>query len=256
MGVAYDLFGHGKTAVKFNLSKYKQAIHAADYDMNPMVRTAISTTRAWTDNGDFVVGCNLTNPAKNGECGAMDDQKLGQQVFNRDFDSRVVTGWNTRPDNWGLVVGVQQEIMPRVSIDVGYFRNWWDKWYVVDNRATSVSDYTPFSIVAPLDPRLPGGGGHTIDGLYNLIPSKVGAVDELAQPSTDFGRQVENWQGVDVTVVARLRNGLTVRGGTSTGRRLADACDVRARLPEPVPPGPRTPPSSQRFPTRASTTPP
>jgi hypothetical protein len=232
MGVAYDLFGYGKTALKFNLGKYKQAIHASDYDMNPMVRTVISTTRTWTDNGDFVVGCSLTNPAKNGECGAMNDQKLGQPVFNRDFDPRLITGWNTRPDNWGLGFSVQQQIVPRVSATVGYFRNWWDKWYVVDNRATSFADYTPFSIVAPIDSRLPNGGGYTVSGLYNLVPSKVGAVDELAVPSTDFGRQVENWQGVDVNVVARLRNGLTVQGGTSTGRRLADACDVRARLPE------------------------
>jgi hypothetical protein len=37
---------------------------------------------------------------------------------------------------------------------------------------------------------------------------------------------------VDVNVVARLRNGLTVQGGTSTGRRLQDACAVRALLPE------------------------
>src|SRR6185436_12105596 len=31
---------------------------------------------------------------------------------------------------------------------------------------------------------------------------------------------------------ARLQNGLTVQGGTSTGRKLADACAVRAVLPE------------------------
>ena len=42
----------------------------------------------------------------------------------------------------------------------------------------------------------------------------------------------ENWHGVDVNVNARLRNGLTVQGGTSTGRRLQDNCDVRAALPE------------------------
>ena len=41
-----------------------------------------------------------------------------------------------------------------------------------------------------------------------------------------------NWQGVDVSVNARLRNGLTVQGGTSTGRRLTDACAVRALVPE------------------------
>ena len=72
----------------------------------------------------------------------------------------------------------------------------------------------------------------TISGLYNLIPDKVGQVDELAQIASNFGEQTENWQGVDVSVTARLRNGLTVQGGTSTGRRLSDACAMKAVLPE------------------------
>src|SRR6185436_16686403 len=42
----------------------------------------------------------------------------------------------------------------------------------------------------------------------------------------------ESWQGVDVSLNARLRNGLTVQGGTSSGRRLQDSCGVRAVLPE------------------------
>ena len=71
-----------------------------------------------------------------------------------------------------------------------------------------------------------------ISGLYNLVPEKVGPVDELAQSSENFDKQTENWHGVDLNVVARLRAGLTVQGGTSTGRRLADGCDVRAKLPE------------------------
>ena len=119
-----------------------------------------------------------------------------------------------------------------MSVNVGYFRNWWGNWYAVDNRSTSLADYTPFSIVAPVDARLPGGGGNVVSGLYNLVPSKVGAVDELAQSSSNFAQMTENWQGVDFNVVARLRNGLTVQGGTSTGRRLQDACAVRSVLPE------------------------
>jgi hypothetical protein len=127
---------------------------------------------------------------------------------------------------------VQQEVLPRVSVNVGYFRNWWGNWYAVDNRSTSLADYTPFSITAPIDPRLPNGGGYTVSGLYNLVQSKVGAVDELATATSNYAKMTENWQGVDVNVVARLRNGLTVQGGTSTGRRLQDACDLRAQLPE------------------------
>ena len=32
----------------------------SDFDLNPLIRTTISTTRVWTDsNKDFVPNCNL-----------------------------------------------------------------------------------------------------------------------------------------------------------------------------------------------------
>ena len=235
MGAAYDVFGNGKTAVKFNLGKYMQANSAAnnDLDLNPIIRTAISTTRVWTDsNKDFVPNCVLANAEKNGECGAMDNKNLGKEVFDRTYDTSFTEGWGVRMYNWGLGVSVQQEVAPRVSVNVGYFRNWWGNWYTVDNRANTLADWTKFSITAPVDARLPGGGGQTIGGLYNLVSTAVGKVDELATNSKNFAEQSENWHGVDVGVSARLRNGLTVQGGTSTGRRLSDACALKAALPE------------------------
>jgi len=235
MGAAYDLLGNGKTAIKFNLGKYMEAFSATntDLDLNPLIRVAVSTTRSWTDtNKDFIINCDLANPNKNAECGDMTDKSLGQANFTRSYDPNFVTGWGNRPYNWGLGVQLQQEVLPRVSVNVGYFRNWWGNWYVVDNRATTVGDYTPYSILAPGDPRLPNGGGYTVSGLYDLVPTKVGQKDELAQSSSNIGSQVENWQGVDVNVSARLRNGLTVQGGTSTGRRLVDSCDIRSKMPE------------------------
>ena len=99
VGAAYDLFGNGKTAVKFNIGKYMEAITASnnDLDMNPLFRTTIQTTRGWTDsNKDYVPNCDLSNSAVNGECAAMDNQTLGQGVFNRTMDPDYVTGWGTR----------------------------------------------------------------------------------------------------------------------------------------------------------------
>ena len=234
-GAAYDVFGNGKTAIRFNMGKYLEAITASnnDLDMNPLYRTVTNTTRNWNDaNRDFVPNCDLNSPAANGECARMDSQALGQPAFFRSFDPNFVGGWGTRPYNWSMGLAVQQEVAPRVSLTVAYNRNWWGNWYVVDNRSTSFADYTPYSLRAPSDPRLPGGGGQTIGGLYNLVPAKVGLVDELAQSSANFAEQTENWQGVDISVMARLRSGLTVQAGTSTGRRDADGCAVRAKLPE------------------------
>jgi len=43
---------------------------------------------------------------------------------------------------------------------------------------------------------------------------------------------------VEINVSARVRNGLTLSGGTSTGRTSTDSCDVRAALPETAPTNP------------------
>jgi hypothetical protein len=235
VGVAYDLFGDGRTALKFNLGKYVQGVTAAnnDLDLNPIIRTTISTTRTWTDaNQDFVANCDLVNTEKNGECGPMNNKNLGKEVFARTYDPGFIEGFGSRPYSWSLGFSVQQELAPRVSVNVGYHRNWWGNWYTVENLANSLGDWTPFSITAPVDARLPNGGGHTISGLYNLVPTAIGQVDEWATNSKNYAEQKENWQGVDVGVVARLRNGLTMQGGTSTGRRLSDSCALKAVLPE------------------------
>jgi hypothetical protein len=235
VGVAYDVFGTGKTALRFNIGRFVEAITASnnDLDMNPLVRTPVNSTRGWTDTDrDFVPDCDLMTRTANGECGALDNQNLGKPIFSRSFDPNYVSGFGSRPYNWSMGFAVQHEVAPRVSATASFNRNWWGNWYVVDNRSTNLEDYTPFSIRAPQDSRLPGGGGHTISGLYNLVPAKVGLVDELAQNANNFGKQTENWQGLDLSVVARLQNGLTVQGGTSTGRRIADGCDVRSKLPE------------------------
>jgi hypothetical protein len=102
----------------------------------------------------------------------------------------------------------------------------------VDNLLVSPSDFSPFSITAPLDPRLPGGGGYVVSGLYNLNPNKVGLVNGLSTDTNNYGKQIEHWNGVDVNVNARISGGVVFRGGFSTGRTSTDNCAVVAAVPE------------------------
>jgi hypothetical protein len=243
MGAVYDLFGNGKTALKLNIGKYLTALTASnsDLDLNPLIRTALQTTRTWNDSfypagdprrGNFVPDCDLVDANANAECGRMDNQNFGKEIFTKSFDPGLIHGWGKRTYNWEMGLSLQQEVLPRVGITVGYFRRWFGNFYTANNRLTATSDYTAFNIPIPVDSRLPNGGGGTVTGLYNLVPEKVGQEDLYSQLSSDFGGMSEKWHGIDVNVNARMRNGLTVQGGMSTGRRSQDNCDVRSALPE------------------------
>src|SRR6185436_19077089 len=161
-------------------------------------------------------------------------QNFGKEFFTRTFDPAFINGFGKRPNNWEMGVSVQQEVAPRIGVTVGYYRRWFGNFYTLDNTLTTSSDYTQFSVPIPVDPRLPGGGGGVVPGVYNLNLNKVGAVQDLALLDSAIGaaEPIENWHGVDVGVNARLRSGLTVQGGTSTGRTLQDNCALRAVLPE------------------------
>ena len=235
-GAAYNLFGTGKTSLKVNVGKYLQAASNGDrYNAtNPASRVAVTTTRSWTDrNANFLPDCNLLNPATNDECGPWANQNFGREVFSTTLDPAILEGWGVRPWDGQFGVSVQHELLTRTSIEVGYHRRWWGNLDVTYNRAVAAQDFDQFSIVAPLDPRLPDGGGYVIDDLWNVTPDKFGIVDNYRTLARNVGKQIEYWQGVDVNISARLRGGLTFQGGTSTGRTVRDLCDVLPKVDDP-----------------------
>ena len=245
LGAAYDLFGDGKTALKVSVNRYVLAM-GPDVSFiqlaNPSRNLVTSATRTWNDTtfaaGDprrsnFVPDCDLLNVRANGECGALSNENFGTVVTNLTYDTETLTGWGKRNFNWEFSAGVQRELVPRVSADFTYFRRWYGNFVLVDDLAIGPADFDKFTITAPRDPRLPGGGGYPVEG-YDLKPAKFGVA---AQPyvtlSRKYGKQEDYWDGIDATINARPRDGLFFQGGVSTGRRVEDNCDVITKVDNP-----------------------
>jgi hypothetical protein len=103
---------------------------------------------------------------------------------------------------------------------------------VTDNLAVGPNDVASFTLTAPSDSRLPGGGGQTIGPLYNTNPTVFGQVNNRIVPTDKVGDDTRLFNGVDVTFNLRNAKGFTFSGGTSTGKVENDWCDIRAAVPE------------------------
>ena len=240
MGAAYDVFGTGKTAIKANVGQYLQGAWTGDaYTISNAGSTLVTTVnRQWSDpNGNRVAECDFLNPLANGECGAWSANNWGSFNQTTAVNPDVLTGWGVRNRDWQIGVGVQQEIAPQVSIEVTYNRRIWSNFFTTHNRALTAADYDEVTLIAPADDRLPNGGGYPVTFLTRNTRSALGATDSYYTTTDDFGGETHYWHGVDMSVNARMRNGLSLQGGTSTGRGVADTCDMyTSRFGRPMAP--------------------
>ena len=242
-GVAYDVFGTGKTSVKFNFGRYLEAAQNAGFfiALNSTNRLTTTTTRTWTDaNNNWVADCNLVSPAAQdlratgGDfCGANASANFGTPVFDSTLDPSLLSGWGVRSGDWQWGASIQQEVLPRVAVDVGYQRRWLVNQSAVDNRARAATDHTVFGVNIPVDSRLPGGGGGVLEGLYNVTPGAATRLnDNFETLSSNVGEWSRPSDSVNLNVTARMRNGVMLQGGFNTGNATNDYCDVRSQIPE------------------------
>ena len=254
MGLAYDVFGNGKTALKFNFGHYLDAatndsVYTQNNPANKTVRQVVD--RAWTDNDrDYAIDCDLTNlgaqsPAATGSvdsCGALtgDNLNFGRSAQNiTQVDPQLLGGWGIRQNDWQWGINAQHQVLPRVSVEVGYNRRWWSgpsatDGFVTDDRSRGPADYEAFTLTAPADSRLPGGGGYPMKFYTQTLTAGPRPASNFITRETNYGDISEAWHGVDLTANARLRNGLTLQIGTSTGRKVIDRCDSITKVDQPT----------------------
>jgi hypothetical protein len=288
-GMAWDVFGTGKTSVKFNGGRFLQGAGFGGLytNFNDARRSVNGLTRRWDDmNGNRIVDCDHSNPAihntlgdycgslldtagnpsnnflrfgrpptavqlanPNSSCGLKNSPQLHVD-YCLDAQQDLMRGWGTRRDEWQTGVGIQHEVLPRLSAELTYnrrnFSNITDTdtvnqgcdFYGANSVAfpaslcldgwknfedpTGLRDF--YAVTAPLDDRLPGGGGYVIRGLNNqqvsgALPSGGGTVTLIVKEREYY------WHGFDTNFVWRGPRGLRISGGTSTGKNINDQCD-------------------------------
>jgi hypothetical protein len=250
-GLAYDVFGTGKTALKFNGGRYLEAAtgDAIYSSNNPAARiitrigSGPAAARGWTDgNRNFQVDCDLRSPAAQDNlaaggdlCAAVGGAGLNFGNANPNtttINPEILGGWGVRPYDWQIGASVQHELLPRLSVEVAYNRRWWGNFFVTDNVLTTAADYDTYSLVIPQHDNLPGAGESA--QFVAITPAANGrGAQNLMTSEKDYGDpRTAYWQGVDFTATARLPFGLNVQGGTSTGRGVRNSCNVTRALPE------------------------
>jgi hypothetical protein len=211
-GVIYDLFGNAKTALKAGINRYNESrttMFANRY--NPLGLT--NTDLSWTDlNGDDIaqgpLGCVYQSPG----C----EINFAQMPAN--FGALALTRVDPnfkRTYNIETTAGIQHELLPRVSMSSTWYRRTFHNLRVSDNLLRTMDDYTPVSVVNPLN-------GEVFD-VYTVRAPALRLVDTLDTNAGSGRKQIYN--GVDVTVNARLTGGVTIFGGVVAERTLRVTCD-------------------------------
>ena len=203
LGVAYDLFGTARTALKASVNKYMagQTLGFAQR-YNPF--SSQNDTRRWDDlNNDDV--------AQDIEIGPPNDARFGQATLTRRPDPDIA-----REYDWEYSAGIQHQLLPGVSVTAAWYHR--DTYNMVQsvNGPFTRADYTVVNVVNPLD--------GSIIPAYNLNPAKRGLIDRVDLNSTDRDLRSFSYTGFEFGMAARIHKA-TMFGGWTVDRTILNHCD-------------------------------
>jgi hypothetical protein len=156
----------------------------------------------------------------------MSNQNFGGLNITTIYDDNVLRGFGVRGYNWDFTTELQHQIAEGLSVSGGYYRNWFGNFTVSKNTMTTPDDYTSYCVTAPLDSRLPGGGGYRICDLADVSPAKFGQVFTRISQSSLYGDQKQINDFFAITMNARFGSRARLAGGLDLGRSMTDNCFI------------------------------
>jgi carboxypeptidase family protein len=215
LGVVYDVFGNQRTAIKGSIGKYmQQGTTGFSNSYNPLALTTQNVS--WTDlNNDGVpqgeLGCTYLSPGCELNLAQL---PVGFGVANiATFDPNMKRMWNLEDS-----LSIQHEIVTGVSLTAGWYRRDFHNLRRRTNTLQTFADYAPFTLFSPID-------GTPIT-YYNVSTAKRSAVLTVDEDASNDRKMWYN--AFEFSFSARLPHSITIFGGGTSERMLAQVCDEKS----------------------------
>ena len=208
LGVAYDVFGNGKTALHGGINKYVERM-APDFSIRYNPNSPDQDTRTWNDaNKDDIAQENEFGPSQNLRFGIAQTTRPDKNL--------------KRPYNIEYNAGVDHQLTQSISVGFSYYRRTFptglfdrSQPFLPDNILISPEDYTAVQLTSPLD--------GTPLSLYNLNPAKLGLIDIVDRNPKGY---TQWYNGFETTFQVRTPGNGKLYGGVTSDRTVYHNCNI------------------------------
>ena len=152
---------------------------------------------------------------------------FGTNVPSYRPDPDWINGWGQRPYNWQTSVTVDRELLPNLVVNAGYYRTWFGNFMVIDNQTRDAGRLQP--VLRHRADRRAAARSAASSSAASTTSTRTSSarVDNLVTRATNYGKQDEIYNGVDVNFQLRLRDRATLGGGWNIGNAVQLGHDGR-----------------------------